>query len=294
MKQILVAGIAVVDMVFQVDEMPRHTDKYRAADAHIVGGGCAANAAVAVARLGGGARLASRLGDDAIATLILAGLHEEKVDTSAVYRCSGGKSAFSSVYVDKQGERQIMNFPGSELIDEADWLKSDVTVDAILADNRWPQLTLRTMALAQAREIPGIIDAEQPIDLQYLQQASHVAFSRQGLTALTGEADLKTALHTVSKKISAWVGVTDGEAGVYFLRGRKIEHIPAFKVEVKDTLAAGDVWHGAFALRLAEGADEPSAIEFANAAAALKCIHHGGRAGCPDRETTDNFLRENR
>lgn len=70
-----------------------------------------------------------------------------------------------------------------------------------------------------------------------------------------------------------------------------MENIPACKVEVVDTLAAGDVWHGAFALRLAEGAGEVDAINFANAAAALKCTRFGGGDGCPDRDATEAFLR---
>ena len=86
--------------------------------------------------------------------------------------------------------------------------------------------------------------------------------------------------------------MTDGESGVFFLDNNRVEHIPAFKVDVKDTLGAGDIWHGAFALRLAEGADEITAIEFANAAAAIKCTRHGGRAGCPDRDRTNDFLTE--
>ena len=59
-----------------------------------------------------------------------------------------------------------------------------------------------------------------------------------------------------------------------------------------DTLGAGDVWHGAFALRLAEGADELTAIRFASAAAALKCTRPGGRMGAPSRAEVAAFLKE--
>ena len=72
---ILVAGVAVIDFVFEVDTMPDRPQKYRARDAYITGGGNAANAAVAISRLGGRSMLAARLGDDAIADLILDSLH---------------------------------------------------------------------------------------------------------------------------------------------------------------------------------------------------------------------------
>jgi sulfofructose kinase len=57
-----------------------------------------------------------------------------------------------------------------------------------------------------------------------------------------------------------------------------------------DTLAAGDVFHGAFALALAEAAPIPRAIAFANAAAALKCRSFGGRLGAPTRAEVEAAL----
>ena len=74
MTQVFLAGMAVVDFVFSVDQLPDKAEKYRASDAHIVGGGCAANAAVAIARLGGEATLAACLGDDALGDLIISDL----------------------------------------------------------------------------------------------------------------------------------------------------------------------------------------------------------------------------
>ena len=51
--RIAVCGSAVVDMVLQVESFPRKPEKHTAQRATLVGGGCAANAAVAIARLGG-------------------------------------------------------------------------------------------------------------------------------------------------------------------------------------------------------------------------------------------------
>ena len=294
MASVLVAGVAVVDFIFEVDEMPQLAEKYRARNAVIVGGGCAANAAVAVSRLGGEAFLASRMGDDVMADIILADLHEEGVNTDAVNQATAGRSSFSSVYVDGSGERQIMNFRGSGLTEDIGWLDTAMHTDAILADNRWSPITTKTMAMARARDVPGVIDAEAPISIEVLTGASHVAFSKQGLLALTGEENPVSALKTASSRLTPWLCVTDGPDGVYFLHKGKVENIAGFTVDVKDTLGAGDIWHGAFALRLAEGANEIAAIEFANAAAAIKCKTYGGRTGCPDRMETDKFLKENK
>jgi len=45
---------------------------------------------------------------------------------------------------------------------------------------------------------------------------------------------------------------------------------PAFPVEATNTTGAGDVFHGAYALGLAEGMDIPAAMRFAAAAGALR------------------------
>ncbi|MCP4182753.1 MAG: sugar kinase [Hyphomicrobiales bacterium] len=294
MTNILVAGVAVLDFVFSVDSLPTRFEKYRAGDAAIVGGGCAANAAVAITRLGGSALLAARLGDDHLADIILSELRNENVNTDFVFQTPNGRSSFSSVYVDPNGERQIMNFRGSGLEQKVHWLNAIPHTDAILTDNRWSPITAKAVDMACKRDVPGIVDGEDPVDLDALANASHIAFSKQGLEALTGESNLVVGLSSLTTKLHSWMCVTDGPNGVYFVENGRVEHIPGFSVEVKDTLGAGDIWHGAFALRLAEGAQESDAIQFANAAASLKCTQFGGRAGSPNRIATEIFLKERR
>ncbi|MFT7137435.1 MAG: sulfofructose kinase [Akkermansiaceae bacterium] len=293
MTQVFVLGMAAVDFVFSVPAMPRTAEKYLARDAKVVGGGPAANAAVAVARLGGTPELAARLGDDALAGLVLQGLEADGVATNFVNRAPDGQSSFSSVYVDAQGERQIVNFRGTGLTEDTFWLADATRADAVLVDTRWPSGALRALDMARTWGVPGVLDAEAPIDPSLLEKASHVAFSRTGLQQLSNENDPARALKEAAAGLEGWACVTDGERGVWFTDGTGIAHVPAFQVIAKDTLAAGDIWHGAFALSLAEERDALTAIRFANAAAALKCMNFGGRAGCPDRAAVNSFLKEN-
>jgi sulfofructose kinase len=62
-----------------------------------------------VSRLGGDARLVTRLGEDDIADMIVAGLEADGVDCGLVRRFAGRRSSFSSIFVDSAGERQIVN-----------------------------------------------------------------------------------------------------------------------------------------------------------------------------------------
>ncbi len=296
MTKLLIAGVAVIDFVFQVDEMPRRPEKYRARGAEIIGGGGAANAAVTVARLGGDAMLATRLGDDAIADMILAELQRERVDCRLARRLEGKRSSFSSVFIDARGERQIVNFRDMGMSFDADWLTPTLPArfDAALCDTRWPQGGPAILNAARKLGVPAVVDAEAPIHeaMDTLRAGSHVAFSLQGLRDYCGHEDVERGLRQAAQETGAWVCVTDGENGVTFLASGAVGHVPAFAVEVVDTLAAGDVWHGAFALMLGEGMAEPEAIRIANAVAAIKCTRFGGRAGVPTRAEAEAFMRE--
>jgi sulfofructose kinase len=297
MTVILLAGVAVLDFVFLLDALPRRAEKFRARDAVISGGGCAANAAVAVARLGGRARLAARIGADMIGDIIVSGLTAEGVDCSLVRRFEGKRSSFSSVFVDAQGERQIVNFRDDTLSFDAAWLQDAIppSFDGALADSRWPAGAAAILKAAKDRSRPGVLDAEAPVGeaAEALTLASHVAFSAQGLRDFTGQTGIEAGLRWARKELPAWLCCTDGANGVIFLGGDgQPRHIPAFAVDAVDTLGAGDVWHGAFALALGEGRREADAILFANAVAAIKCTRFGGRAGIPDRAEVEAFMNE--
>jgi sulfofructose kinase len=88
----------------------------------------------------------------------------------------------------------------------------------------------------------------------------------------------------------AYVSVTGGGAGAWWLHRGQTGRDTAFTVEAVDTLGAGDVYHGAFALALGEGQDLASARRFSAAAAALKCTRFGGIAGAPSRQDVETFL----
>ena len=184
-----------------------------------------------------------------------------------------------------------MNFRGRNLAETLD-LGSAPKACAVLADNRWPKLTVEAINAARKWSVPAVIDAEAPFEASTVQGATHIVFSMQGLTEYANGVPVEVALERARAEFGCWVAVTDGANGVWYTASDGIGHVASFGIKVVDTLGAGDVWHGVFALRLAEGADELSAIRFASAAAALKCAQFGGASGCPDRRQTEEFLRQ--
>ncbi|MEP3275244.1 MAG: PfkB family carbohydrate kinase [Stappiaceae bacterium] len=297
MAGVLSCGVAVIDFVFSMDSLPSEAKKYRAENAAIVGGGCAATAAIAVARLGGQSSLASRLGKDPVGDMILSGLEAEHVDCGTVRSFPGRRSSFSSIYIDGQGERQIVNYRDPTLPEETDWLPTSIPsgIDAVLADNRWTSGAVALLNTAKAQGLPAVLDAERPMDdgsIEAIAAASHVAFSAEGLQEYAGPGDMRRQITDIANETGNWVCVTDGANGVFWTGDSGVEHCPAYQVDVIDTLGAGDTWHGAFALALAEKQTIQDAISFASAAAAIKCSRFGGRDGIPTRVEVDSFIQE--
>jgi sulfofructose kinase len=294
MVSVLCVGIATLDYVYAVPALPISAAKHRATALEVVGGGIAANAAVAVARLGGKALLATRLGDDATGDVIRAELGFEGVDCALSVPEAGRRSPVSAIMVDVAGERMVVSYADPGMPNEPAWLPATLPADtaAVLGDTRWEAGAVHLFKLARAAGILAVLDADRkPASQELLALATHVAFSEQGLTELTGIDEAQAALRSLGTQQS-WHAVTCGDRGVHIWHAGKGSHVPAFVVATVDTLGAGDIWHGAFALALGEGKSEQAAVMFANAAAAIKCTRFGGRKGAPTRIELEQFLGE--
>jgi sugar/nucleoside kinase (ribokinase family) len=294
---ILCGGIAVQDILMRVQSFPAPGTKVAASDFIITGGGCAANAAVAIARLGGHAAFSGPLGNpgDATSNRILADLAAERVDCTHVVRVPNAIASVSLILIDAQGEKTIATRRGRNLAD-ARPAQADTAVDmidALLVDNRFPEFVADLCRAARRRGIPAIIDGDKATtpDDPLLALGSHLIFSTEGLRGTTGIDNPATALMQLRERLDGFLSVTDGPNGVFWIEDDAIRHMPAFPIDAVDTLGAGDTFHGAFALALAEGQPIDRAMRFASAAAALKCLRFGGNSGTPGRAAVEEFLR---
>ncbi len=298
MASILCAGIAVLDEVFRVSAFPLPDTKVQASEFITIGGGNAANAAVAIARLGGKAYFAAPLGDDAVGDRLIESLQREGVECVGCVRVPGARTPVSAIFVDARGDRTIANYRDHRLndatADDPDLLVT--AIDAVVADNRFPDFVLPICRAAMARRIPVVIDADKAEDHRQplFNAATHVIFSAQCLRAAARTDDLPLGLTHMAKLTDAFLAVTNGPHPVlWYDRGRAtIRETPVFAVKAVDTLGAGDVFHGAFALALVEGRGVEDALRFAAAAAGLKCSRFGGSAVAPRRAEVDALLAQ--
>jgi sugar/nucleoside kinase (ribokinase family) len=162
----------------------------------------------------------------------------------------------------------------------------------VLADNWLTDLVVPICAAARERGIPVVIDGDGRMSdgCELLRLASHVVFSAEALRATAGHEDLCAALAWLGAGRQTFLAATDGADDILWWDGRVVQRLPVFAIEAVDTLTAGDVFHGAFVLALAQARREVDALRFAAAAAALKCSRFGGGAAAPTRAEVETLL----
>lgn len=282
----------------RVEKFPAAGEKVQASDFLITSGGQAGNAAVAVARLGAVTSYIGALGDtgDDVANTIIKAFAGENIDVSGAIRVPGARSSVSLILLDASGEKMIATRRNQGLSEAVpkDPKGAVASLDAVLLDNRYGNISLPICAAAKARGIPRVLDLDKPAppDDALVAGCTHVIASADAMRESTGLKDHGAALRKYGEIYKGFLAVTDGPNGVYWLDKDDVRHMPAFKVDAVDTLGAGDTFHGGFAYRLAETGDEVDAMRFAAAAAAIKCTRFGGLMGAATRAEVEAFLKE--
>ncbi|ESX47170.1 sugar kinase [Mesorhizobium sp. C416B] len=290
--KLLSVGALTLDTILRVETLPTHQGKFIASDGIQIASGMATSAACAARRLGAEVFLWASAGDDAVGDQLLAGIEAEGVDCDFVRRVEGARSALAAILVDAHGERIIVPFydPKAQADPEAVPVADLSGFDAVLVDVRWPGAAALALTAARSAGRPAILDADTaPVEVleRLLPLASHIVASETAARIVCGHAlDPGTACADLASRTDAFVAVTGGAAGSWWhdRSAGCVRHIAAPKIKAVDTLAAGDVFHGAFAVGLAETMPIEQALRFASAAAALKCQRFGGRLGAPNRD----------
>jgi sulfofructose kinase len=294
-KRIICVGHAALDRIYRIDTFPPQPTKVRALEHVEAGGGMAANAAVAIARLGGKPELWSRIGEDGAGSSIRAGLRAERVDVRYLQSFDDARSSTSAIIVDDHGERLIVGQRDAGMPSDTGWLPLERVreADAVLGDLRWLEGLRAVFTEARQSGVPTILDADlgaREALADVLRLTDYAVFSAPALREFMHDGSDADRLQEVLALGPRHAGVTLG-AGGYLWRERDAgAHVPGFKVSVTDTTGAGDAFHGAFALMLAEGKPASECARLAAAVAALKCTRLGSRSGLPTRAELTAFL----
>ena len=293
MIDLLCVGSAVFDITMFVDHHPEKNEKCFARRMTTCGGGPAATAAVTAVNLGGSSALAAYLGTDFGGEAHFSELLFHGVKTDFIIRGTR-PTPVSTIIVKPGGDRTVINYKEGTPPLSADSITIDTThFGVLLFDGHEPHLSMTLRNNAGSLGIPTVLDAgslHQGTEL-LASKVDYLVASEKFAREYTGCPDPRSGCSRLAE-ISPCAVVTMGDQGLVWQQGSRQEYLPAFPVQSVDTTGAGDIFHGAFALGVAQGMDIRKNLLRASATAALGCTKEGARSGIPTLWEVQEFLSD--
>ncbi len=299
---ILVLGGMNMGLLTRAERVPRAGETLRGQRFYSSPGGKGATQAVAAARLGATVKMVGRVGDDLFGPALLAAVGKHGVDTSDVAVDAQQATGVGVIIVDDSGQNHVLATYGANLQcgeEQLDAVRRSLgDADVLLLQMETPfDLSVQAARLAQEAAVRVILD---PAPAAEIAEGVYASFS------IVAPNQTEAAYHTgvevndvAAAKRAA--GVLRGrgveiaiikmaELGVYFESPQASGYVRPFEVEAVDTTSAGDAFHGALAVGLAEGTALGEAVRFAAAAGALAVTRPGVQDAMPSRQEVDALI----
>lgn len=302
MSNIRIVGIDTpwLDELIRLEEMPGDNMSARIMDISHQGGGKVSTALVAASRLGVASGVIGVLGDNKNGRFLLSDFQRNGVNTDGIIVKSDYECGFSVVISDdKSGGRRILwkYDHGSEnlTISDIHAFKNIIENADYLHLCRMDEVDIAAAQIARSVGVTVCIDADFVTDSiqDNLNLIDIFIGSEEYYKGVFGEGDdYENRMKDISLMGPHTVIFTFGSHGCRGLDNGKYFECPAFKknIVIRDTVGAGDVFHGAYLAGAARGMAAEKAAIFACAVSAIKCTRIGGRAGIPDYETVNNYI----
>jgi len=298
MIDVLCIGHACVDMNVHVPFFPQENGKQEITHLHESGGGPAANAAYLLSSWGVKTAFAGLVGADERGRHVVDEFALVGTDVSLLERRCHYETPFSIVLVNEQnGSRTIINRKHERSFLSAEWIdRACLSPRVILFDGHEPEASMK--AIDRFPHAKTVLDAGSLREgtrllagkVDYLVSSERFALAATGLTDLRDDVAQDQCLASMRKLAPGQIVVTMGERGLIFDDHGRTGRIPAYKVPVVDTTAAGDIFHGAFVFGLLNGMTLMDTLKMASATAALSVSRDGGRPSIPSLQDVMTLL----
>ncbi len=303
MKPVLVIGSLNMDFVVQTEKLPLRGETIKGREFRMIPGGKGANQALAVARLGGRARMVGRVGEDGFGRNLRDGLSSGGVDTTRVWPTPGAATGVALILVESGGQNQITIAAGANqrlAPNDLDQAFEAFREGYLLLQLESPLETVEAAALlARRREVVTLLDPAPaaPLPASLLRSVDFLTPNESEALLLLGHPPGEIRLDeapVLGRRLMelgpGTVVLKLGDKGAWLVNRGESRHFPAYPVKAVDVTAAGDTFNGALAVSLAEGGSVEQALRFANAAAALSVTRPGAQVSIPSRSQVDLFL----
>ncbi len=300
MKNICVIGSLNMDLVVNVDTMPKPGQTIIGSNFKEVPGGKGANQAVAMARLNGNVSMIGKVGEDGFGQTLINSLKNDKVDTTYI-QTTKGSTGVALITVDKNAQNSIVVSPGANFeVKEEDIdnnIKAIENSDIVVLQLETPLNTIK-YALNKAKKLNKytILNPAPAVKLddEIIKNVDLLTPNETELEIISGvsietEEDIQKAAQIMIEKGVKELIVTLGSKGSLYINKEKSMFKKAYKVEAVDTTAAGDSYTGALAVALSQDKGIEDAMDFASKVGALSVLKEGAQSSLPTLEEVKNF-----
>ena len=300
MKNICVIGSLNMDLVVNVDTMPKPGQTIIGSNFKEVPGGKGANQAVAMARLNGNVSMIGKVGEDGFGQTLINSLKNDKVDTTYI-QTSKGATGVALITVDKNAQNYIVVSPGANFEVKEDDIDNNIEAiknsDIVVLQLETPLNTIK-YALNKAKELNKytILNPAPAVKLddEIIKNVDLLTPNETELEIISGvsietEEDIQKAAQIMIEKGVKELIVTLGSKGSLYINKEKSMFKKAYKVEAVDTTAAGDSYTGALAVALSQDKGIEDAMDFASKVGALSVLKEGAQSSLPTLEDVKNF-----
>jgi ribokinase len=306
---VCVVGSIHMDVVAMASRLPTKGESIVGQRVALSPGGKAGNQAAQSARNGAQTFMIGRVGQDAFGSQLRATLTRSGVDTTYLTVDADEGTGISPVLTGADGEYASIIVPGAGWrLEGADIAAAHraFTQSAVLLLQCEIPIQLSAEAARQARSLGMMVifnASPAPADAATILAEMWPAVD---VLLVNGtEATLLSCIHVTEAPEAvrasaelrrqfgiATVIVTLGGRGVVMLDETGSYHLPAWPIEVVETIGAGDAFAGVLASELARGLSLQAALPLANAAGALAATRPGAHDSLPTGAEIRAFLRE--
>ncbi len=288
-KKVLVLGAAVIDMIIEIDRLPKSGEDVAADQKESIVGGCAYNVSGTLNYLNLNHDLGVPVGKGHFAETIRKQLKEDGIDI--LIEDESQDNGWCLSIVEKDGERTFITMAGLETHWKSEWFHSiDIGDYDFIYVNGYEvegsgEVILK--ALEKKKETCKIIFDPSPrvgfIDqatlTKLLSMGTIIHLNHAELKSLTKENDLQQALKRAFDMTCEPVIVTLGAEGTIYYTENESELVPTKKVTVVDTIGAGDSHTGGLIAGLTAGLSLGESCELGNQLANIIVQQQGGKLG---------------
>jgi sugar/nucleoside kinase (ribokinase family) len=309
-KPILCLGILVADLVGKpLRAVPEPGRLVLVEEMGLYTGGCATNAATALARLGLPVDLMGKIGQDALGDFVLRAMEARRIGTRGVKRDPEAGTSATMVIVDPAGERRFIHYMGANArytLADVDWgMLAGASILHVAGSLVLPGIDGEPTAelLRRARQMGVVTFLDTVWDdtgrwMQLLEpclpEIDYFIPSLPEAQAITGLEEPHQVARALLDRGVGTVGLKMGAEGCLVLTGEGEElRLPAFEVEVIDATGAGDAFAAGFIAGVWQGWPLEKTARFANAVGALCVTGMGANGGVRSLPETLDFMESN-